>query len=32
VLDRSLAATDAGGIKEIKVEATVVGGRPVYES
>ena len=32
VLDRSLADTDASGIKEIKVEATVVGGRLVYES
>jgi predicted amidohydrolase YtcJ len=32
VLDRDLAAIDASAIKEIKVEATVVGGRLVYES
>jgi predicted amidohydrolase YtcJ len=32
VLDRDLAATDASEIKHTKVEATVVGGRLVYET
>jgi predicted amidohydrolase YtcJ len=32
VLDRDLASTPAGELAEIKVEATVVGGRLVYES
>jgi predicted amidohydrolase YtcJ len=32
VLDRDLGSTPAGELAEIKVEATVVGGRLVYES
>jgi predicted amidohydrolase YtcJ len=32
VLDRDLALTPSGELAEMKVEATVVGGRLVYES
>jgi predicted amidohydrolase YtcJ len=32
VLDRDLSTTPAGEIASIKVEATAVGGRLVYES